>query len=212
MIGMKIFKFLTILLCVLFFSNTTKSQEPGFYLGYELSNNKWDTGVSQITGATLDEEDTGYGIVGGFGVSEYFDIEFGYRDYGETSLKGEVGDAFTLGGIDYVFINNGTIKYEGDSYFLGIKPKFTLGDFFSIFGKLGIHSYDTKLNVSTATTSTNVISDGEDPYYGIGFSIDFGSYAISEHGFLIEASYNNHELDDDDIEILSVFVGYKILF
>ena len=173
-----------------------------FYIGLEVSNNEYDTGVSAVSGATLDDEDTGYAIVGGFMLADNIDLEFGYRDFGEASLKGDSGDTFTLDGTDYVFTASATIKAEADSFFLGIKPSHTLTDNVQVFGRLGIHNWDSTVSVSSGTASADVHEDGTDPYYGVGLSAKFSN------GFVAEASYNSYQTDDD-ITSLSGFIGYR---
>ena len=196
-------KIITILFFV--FVSTASFANENFYVGVEISDNEVDTGVSAVSGATLDEDDTGYAIIAGFKLNDNFDIEFGYRDFGEASLKGDSGDTFTLDGTDYVFTASATIKAESDAFFLGVKPKFNLSDNVHAFGRFGFHSWDTKFNVSTATASADVNEDGTDPYYGVGLS------AKIANGFVIEGSYSTYETNED-ITSLSGFAGYKFTY
>jgi len=190
---------------LLIFISSVSFAEDRFYIGFELSNNEVDTGVSAVSGATLDDEDTGYAIVGRFMLADNIDLEFGYRDFGEASLKGDSGDTFTLDGTDYVFTASATIKAEADSFFLGIKPSYNLTDNVQVFGRLGFHNWDSTVNVSTATSSADVNDDGTDPYYGVGLSAKFNN------GYVVEASYNTYETDDD-ITSLSGFIGYRVTY
>jgi hypothetical protein len=190
---------------LLIFLSSVSFAEDRFYIGVEVSNNEYDTGVSAVSGATLDDEDTGYAIVGGFKLADNIDLEFGYRDFGEASLKGDSGDTFTFNGTDYVFTASATIKAEADSFFLGVKPSHNLTDNVQVFGRLGFHAWDSKLSVSSGTSSSDVNEDGTDPYYGVGLSAKFGN------GFVAEASYNTYETDDD-ITSLSGFIGYRFTY
>lgn len=197
-------KLILSIITFVFISSSSFSNER-FYFGFEVSDNDIDTGVSAVSGASLDEDDTGYGIMAGFVLNENFDIEFGYRDFGEATLKGDNGDTFVYKGDTYQFNTTATVTLEGDSYNLGIKPKYNITDNVKVFGRLGIHSWESSLNASSATTSANSTSDGEDMYYGAGIAANFNN-------FVVEASYNSFEFDDEDVTSLTGFVGYRFTY
>ena len=81
-----------------------------------------DTGVTIVSGAVLDETDSGYAILVGVHLNDNLDIELGYKDFGEASLAGASGNQFTYEGTTYEFNTTATITMEGDAYLIGVNP------------------------------------------------------------------------------------------
>ena len=75
-----------------------------WYVGGAFGSTAIDTGVSAVSGATLDEEDTGSSFFIGTKMSENLSVEGFYTDFGEASLSGDSGDTFVLDGTTYHFL------------------------------------------------------------------------------------------------------------
>ena len=69
---------------VMFFSLYSYANAEDYYIQLNYGKTKIDTGVTSVTGATLDEEDAGIYIAGGTEISDGFDLEVFYFDFGEA--------------------------------------------------------------------------------------------------------------------------------
>ena len=177
----------------------------GYYIGYEIGDNDWDSGVTDVSGATLDEDDTGWAIVAGYHYSDGLDIEFGYADFGEASLSGSSGNTFKYEGTSYTFNATAAISLEGDAFLIGIKPKMSISDTVDVFARAGVNIWDTKIKISNGTASADVKDDGNDLYYGFGLSGTFGNFNLSY-------SHTNYEFDSDDVDSNAFAINYKLQF
>ncbi len=195
-------KYLSLLFAVMLIIPTTSVADNGNYVEFSILDSSWDTGVSNVSGATLDEDDSGFAITGGMPLGDNLDLEFGYADFGEASLSGSSGNTFDYDSVSYTFNATATIQLEGDSIFIGLKPKMSLTDSISAYARLGFNMWDTTLTVSTGTASADVSDDGNDLYYGFGVSGKMG-------GLNISLSHSNYEFDSDDVDSTSLSVSFK---
>lgn len=176
----------------------------GFYVGALYGSTTIDTDVSAVSGATLDEDDTGSSFFIGSEMNENFSIEGFYTDFGEASLKGDSGDTFVLGATTYSFNTSATIKISGTTKGVAGKLHFDMTEKMRGFFKGGMHWWDVELDVSTGTASATVTDDGRDIIMGVGMD-----YQIGENvAFLV--GYDNYTLDSESVTFLSG--GIKVNF
>jgi hypothetical protein len=197
-------RYLSIFFALIFMTPMTSIADGhGNYVEFSILDSSWDSGVSNVSGATLDEDDTGFAITGGMPLNANLDLEYGYADFGEASLSGSSGNTFDYRSTSYTFNATGSIKLEGDAFFIGLKPKMSLTDSITAYARLGYNMWDTTLTVSTSTASADVSADGNDLYYGFGVSGNMG-------GLNISLSHSNYEFDSDDVDstALSVSVNF----
>ena len=197
-------KYLSIFLAVILMTPMTSiADDHGNYVEFSILDSSWDSGVSNVSGATLDEDDSGFAITGGMPLKDNLDLEFGYADFGEASLSGSSGNTFDYRSVSYTFNATGTIQLEGDSFFVGLKPKMSITDSISAYARLGFNIWDSTLTVSSGTASADVSDSGNDLYYGFGVSGKMG-------GLNISLSHSNYEFDSDDVDstALSVSVNF----
>ena len=71
-----------------------------------------------------------------------------------------------------------------------------------MYGKLGLHSWDSELNVTAATGNGNVTADGTDIFYGAGIQVAFNNLSA-------RAGYSVYDLDGWDIESFNAGLAYK---
>ena len=76
------------------------SLAEGNHIEFSILDSSWDTGISNVSGATLDEDDTGFAIVWGGPFTDNIDLEIGYADFGEASLSGTNGNTFDYRGLN----------------------------------------------------------------------------------------------------------------
>lgn len=168
---------------ILFVSSTSwawELWEPSFYIGAGYGYSRIDTGVSGLTGtASLDDDDNGFKLFGGFKFNKFLGVEAAYAHLGEAELKGSTGDQFSSGGTTYQFlVDDVTIEAEATSielavvYFLPLdyfmEPLKPLEPFF----KLGAHLWEVEYSMS-ANNFDQVKSDDDDIdiVWGMGINI-----------------------------------------
>ena len=179
---------------------SVKSEE--MYIGIDHLNNKIDTGVTNIS-STLDEKDSGYSLFAGLPLNENLDIEVSYNDFGEASLSGVSGNQFIIDGTTYEFNATATLAVSATSIGFVAKPKVELSEGVILYGKLGVHNWDSEFNVTSTTATANEGEDGSDVFYGAGIEANL----INLKGRI---GYSLYDLDGEDID--SVNVGFIYSF
>ena len=180
---------------------TQSLRAEGVYMGIDYLNNKIDTGVTNIS-SNLDEKDTGYSLYAGMPINENLDIEISYQDFGEASLSGVSGNQFKVGSTTYQFTTTATIAAEADSFGIAAKPKYNINDNITVYGKLGIHSWESTLSVNAATGSANVTEDGTDIFYGAGIQVAFNNLSA-------RVGYTIYDLDGEDVDSINAGLAFK---
>ena len=191
-----------LLFFVFFFLNFQSVKSEQIYVGIDYLRNKIDTGITNIS-SNLDEKDNGYSLYTGFSVIENVDLEVSYNDFGEASLSGVSGNQFKIDGTTYEFTATATLSVKATSIGVAAKPKLQLSDGVMIYGKLGVHQWDSEFKVSSTDTSATLDDDGSDVYYGAGLEV-----AISN--FKGRIGYSLYDLDGDDID--SINAGFILNF
>ena len=136
-----------------------KSEE--IYIGIDYLNNTIDTGITNIS-SNLDEEDSGYSLYAGLPINENLDFEVSYNDFGEASLSGVSGNQFKIGGTTYEFNTTATLSVSATSFGFAAKPKLEISEGVILYGKLGVHNWDSKFGITSTTATANEDDDGSD--------------------------------------------------
>ena len=178
---------------------SVKSEE--MYIGIDHLNNKIDTGVTNIS-STLDEKDSGYSLFAGLPLNENLDIEVSYNDFGEASLSGVSGNQFIIDGTTYEFNATATLAVSATSIGFAAKPKVELSEGVILYGKLGVHNWDSEFNVTSTTATANEGEDGSDVFYGAGIEANL----INLKGRI---GYSLYDLDGEDIKSVNVGLSYN---
>ncbi|MDA7748542.1 outer membrane beta-barrel protein [Gammaproteobacteria bacterium] len=172
---------------------------------YEILDNSWNSGVNTVVGATLDEDDSGYGIVLGYDLGNHLMIEAGYKDFGEASLSGVSGNTFNYGGASYTFDATANAVFEADSLSIGLKKSFSIADNISAFGRIGIHRWEANVSAATATASADSSSKNEDMYYGYGIAYEMGNISLN-------LSRDKYDLEYDEVDSTAFSLSYNLAF
>lgn len=191
-----------VLVFFIFLTGSALAMDPNFYIGAGYGVSSIDTGVTGLTGtASLDEDDGGFKIFGGFKFNNYFGIELGYADLGSAELKGNTGDTFILNGTTLTFLTNGvnieaeatTILLEGVVFFpMDVITGNDSLKYFEPFLKVGVHFWDVEYTVAASSLSTvTADDDGTDLVFGAGIN-----FKIIEH-LTIRAEWERFDTDDD---------------
>ena len=173
---------------------SVKSEE--MYLGIDYLNNEIETGITNIS-STLDEKDSGYSLYGGLPISESMDIEVSYNDFGEASLSGVSGNRFKIGNDTYEFTATASLAVSATSVGIAAKQKLELAEGVMLYGKLGIHQWDSTFSVSSTNSSATLDDDGADVFYGAGLE-------VSVSNLKGRIGYSIYDLDGEDIDSLNV--------
>ncbi len=139
----------------------------------------------------LDEDDTGFKVLGGYRVSKYLALE------GAIVVLGEFGpsDAFSKDGLSLEFV--------------GILP---IGQRFELFGKFGLFLWEitvdglcTPFGSGFVCVEDATLDDGTDATYGVGFQAHFkGGW----NGRLEWQRFTDVGIDDVDFLSVNVIYGF----
>jgi hypothetical protein len=178
---------------------SVKSEE--MYIGIDYLNNEIDTGVTNID-STLDEKDSGYSIYAGLPMSDTMDIEVSYNDFGEASLSGLDGQTFSYEGTTYEWLVDASLKIKATSVGVAAKQKLELSEGVMLYGKLGIHKWDSELNIASTDSTLNADTDGTDVFYGAGLEVSLASLKG-------RIGYSLYDMDGEDVTSLNVGFIYN---
>ena len=106
-----------------------------FYVGLNYFQSTIDSGVTFVSGGSLDEKDRGFSILSGFEVNDFLDIEIGFNEFGQSLQVGNTNDTFKTDGrfqhgnyasgelvtVTVDDVRNTIMSHSGS---LAIKPKF----------------------------------------------------------------------------------------
>ena len=178
---------------------SVKSEEA--YIGIDYLNNEIDTGITNIS-STLDEKDTGYSLYAGMPMSDTMDIEVSYNDFGEASLSGVSGNQFSLDGTTYEFNATATLAVKASSIGVAAKQKVELSEGVMLYGKVGIHQWDSELSIASTTATANADENGTDVFYGAGLELSISNLKG-------RIGYSLYDLDGEDIDSLNIGFIYS---
>ena len=178
---------------------SVKSEE--MYIGIDYLNNEIDTGITNIS-STLDEKDSGYSLYAGMPMSDTMDIEVSYNDFGEASLSGVSGNQFSLDGTTYEFNATATLAVKASSIGVAAKQKVELSEGVMLYGKVGIHQWDSELSIASTTATANADENGTDVFYGAGLELSISNLKG-------RIGYSLYDLDGEDIDSLNIGFIYS---
>jgi OOP family OmpA-OmpF porin len=196
--------------CLIFLSSilfiapqSIKSETKYVYMGVDYLKSSIETGVTNIS-SKLEEDDSGYSIYLGWPINESFDFEMSYQDFGEASLSGNSGDQFIFDNTTYEFNQTASLKVSARSFGYALKSNIELKNGMELYGKLGLHKWDTDLNITSTTVTANADDDGTDMFYGAGLQY------ILQDNLNARIGFSRYEFDGDDVD--SINFGISISF
>ena len=195
--------------------------DPGWYVGINAGQSKFDTSASKeqadlarlgitATGTTIDDTDTGWKLFAGYQFNPNFAVEGGYVDLGKVNFSTRVT---AVGTTPTNIALSGDVKTKNGLFIdaVGIVP---LQNNFSLFGRLGIYSIKTEASGSASsgavTASASESSTDSDLHWGIGAGYDF----TKNVGARLEwERFNNvgnkDKTGEANVDLLSVGIVYK---
>jgi OOP family OmpA-OmpF porin len=164
-----------------------------FYAGGGLgwSDYKAGNASNDISSGTVDGEDTGFKLFGGYQFNRNFGFELAYLDLGKASYTGDLGGAPVTGG-----------SLENTGFNFSVVGTLPLTQNFDLFGKLGAYLWETKARDVTGGVAGSRKDDGTDVSLGVGVAYNFTpQLALRGEWEKLKAH--------DDIDFLSVSVAFK---
>jgi len=172
LIKILIFSFFLILSTTVYSAENTSYQGKDFYINANVGIATHDTGISGVSGATLDDDDTGYIISVGRRMSKNWGFEGMYYDMGSATLTGSTGDTFVLDGTTYQFDTGATISNSISGFGGAAVGYLSTDEWLSVYGRLGLHIWNQEGSVTALNNdvkfSDKFFDSGEDMYWGIG--------------------------------------------
>ncbi|GJL84181.1 MAG: hypothetical protein DHS20C01_38150 [marine bacterium B5-7] len=127
-----------------------------------------------------DDTATSLSLFGGYEVNEYFAVEGGYTDYGDTAINSRLTGVSGNGSL--------TGDYSVKGIYLAGVGKYPIGDRFAFFIKAGAFSGSIKSDVSLmlngkVVATSNDDDDGTEFMYGAGIDFIFNENSSLRLGF-----------------------------
>lgn len=186
-------KIITFFLSLFFISTSLFAAEKNsykgkdFYLDFNVGMATHDTGVSSVSGTTLDQSDLGFQLNLGKRMSKNWALEGMYYDMGTASITGSVNDTFTMDGTTYVWTSAGTVTASVTGFggaFVGYLPT---DEWLEMYGKIGGHIWNQTGSVTFLDNNTGFSSqffdDGFDLYFGVGIDANITSNIKANIGY-----------------------------
>ena len=154
-----------------------------WYLGAGYGYSETDAGITDLTGgATADENDSGWKIVGGYQINKYLGIELSYIDFGTARLSGDAGASAKINNVKvispvtggYAEADASTTSLTGVAYLPLDVTELNVINKMALFGKIGAHYWDVDYTIGALNTSRSLSDeDGIDISFGLGFCYSF---------------------------------------
>jgi OmpA-OmpF porin, OOP family len=163
-----------------------------FYVGGSLGWSDYKSGNAvPMTSGSVDGEDTGYKIFGGYQFNRNFAFEAAYLDLGKASYTGSVGAAPLTGG-----------RAETTGFNFSAVGTLPLTQNFDVFGKLGMMMWETDASFVVSGVPGSQKNDGNDLTYGVGIAYNFTP------NLALRAEWERFKAVDD-IDLLSIGIAFK---
>ena len=188
---------ITILILTLFLISSTAAADGGFFIGVSAGKADLDETFGTIelpsddVEITLDDEEPAWGVFAGYQFSRYVGLRIGYVDFATFDDVLDLAGVGDIPGVDF----------DLDGWTAGVDGYLPVTDWLSLVGHLGAITWDAEVQI--ALLSIGVVDEGTDVYYGAGLEftpVDFLG---------IEGSYTRYEINDSDIDYLSLGVRFK---
>lgn len=146
----------------------------GYYGGLSLGQSEWEPAIQYTPGVSIDEEDTVYRLFFGVPLNDTYAVEFGFSETA-ASLTAPNGAFIISRGNSFVTTSAGTADMEFRSLSIGVRGLWPLVESLRGVGKLGIHRWESDLNLGPIGGPT-LTESGMDVYLGIGLDYYWNEY------------------------------------
>lgn len=157
--------------------------QPGFYAGVGVGK-----ASVELDGTDFDADDTAFKAFGGYRFNPNFAIELAFIDGGKPDER----------------FGTSSVEVDVEGLNLSAVGRLPLNEVFSVFGKLGLASYDAKWKVRGGNTVVATASESdEDLSYGLGTAFNLGA-AVE-----LRAEYEAVDVSDGSFSMLSASGVYR---
>jgi OmpA-OmpF porin, OOP family len=165
--------------------------QPGFYVGAGVG--KATTEIDDDGTTEFDSDDTAFRVFGGYNFNQHFALEAAYFDGGapEETVIAVPGA-------------RGTIDISTTGLIASVLGRVPVGEIFSVYGKVGLASFDNELKGRVNGDVVTEADDSDDGVaYGVGAAFNIGP------SFELRAEYEafSGSFFDSDIDVTALTVN-----
>lgn len=165
-----------------------------FFLGGSIGQSDVDDEITTglIDSGTVDGKDTAWKIFGGYMFNRHFGIEAAYINAGEVSYSGTFSGFPVTGG-----------KVELTAFNVSVLGNLPINEQFSVFGKVGLFSWEAEASDITGGFPFSGSEDGTDISFGVGVGYNFTP------NFGVRAEYELFQTDNADASLISIGLVWR---
>jgi len=178
------------------------ADDSGFFIGGSIGYSTLDVDdgdlVRELAAAgitatvNVDDEDMGWKIFGGYNINQYFGVEMGYADLGETSIDMN---------ITAPVVGSGSGDVSVDGFAIAGVGSYPISDQVDVYAKIGAYFWNADLSIGGL--SGNVDDDGTEVLFGLGAKYQF----TEQVG--VRAEWERYGADDVDVDLFSIGVVFE---
>jgi OOP family OmpA-OmpF porin len=161
-----------------------------------------------VSNVSIDDSSTGYKAFGGMTINQFFGVELGYVDLGESTLS---FDANTNDPAQMVADAGTLLPVSGSGVSFAAIGRYPFGDRGAVFAKLGGFSWtaDAPVEITSGgvAQSDDSSPDGTDLLYGIGGDLYFPGFLGGRLGGRLE--WERYAFDNNDVDLVSLSLLFR---
>lgn len=165
------------ILCLILSGTVHAAEDSGPYVGAGIG-----TASNEDEESGIDDNDTAFKVFGGYSFNKYLAVELAYLDAGTMQER----------------FGASTLELDADGVIVSAIAAVPLGEWVSVFGKLGYAFYDVEATLRNGNSSISESESDEDLAYGIGAKVDFNET------FGLRAEYEVVDVPDGNFNVISV--------
>lgn len=182
-------------------NSAAKNFYGGIRLGFGRNDYPDSNQDGSVTGVTDDENDTVYGVFGGYQLNDDVSVQAGYHDLGESDFAGTSsgGPSWEAGPVSAL--------NEIDGWELGIQGRWPVADRWYAIGYVGWFWWESKETFVETSAITVETDSGSDVVYALGVEFDAGMRDRVVYRFM-----GAHQTADDfgyDVNSVSAEIVYR---
>ncbi len=168
-----------------------------WYLGVDQISNNWYNLDDYSIDTTTDYQDPGLKLYSGYKTSEFFALEFEYKDQMEFG----VGNVFA--GNELWLTDQSDVELESKALFFSGISTFAIDEAKHLYLRGGLYNWDLKSNDPNLADNSTSSKSGTDIFYSIGSYFD-----VTERiGF--SAEWERFEFENNDVDFISTELHFN---
>lgn len=165
------------------------ADDAGFYAGASVNRVSIDETFDD--GLKLDDDVTGFRLMGGYRFGDYVGVEGGYVDFGDFD------DSVMVGGLE------ADAKADAHGFDAALVGRLPIGEAFAVNAKVGALVWDSDARLKVGGISADDGDSGTDVFYGVG-----ADYQVTER-VTLSGGYSRYKLDDVDLDQFSLGASFN---